>query len=217
MTIMTAKLDSVWLGFSSKVFLIAVAGLCAGVMTSPVHAQSLERTSVAPGGVQTDNISTRPVISAGGAFVVFASDATNLITGDTNGNKDIFLLERATGAVTRVSVGFGGTEPDGDSGRPVVSTDGRYIAFRSDATNLISLDPNGMRDIFCTIATWVPRRSSAAWRPVSVATAAATVHPFRQTVVTLPTAPRRATSSPVTRMRPMMFSCSIATPARRRV
>ncbi len=127
--------------------MVAMYGL-AVMFAMPARGQSIERVNVGAGGVQTDKSSKRPMVSGDGAFVVFSSNATNLIPGDTNLSKDIFLVERATGTVARVSVGPGGVESNGDSGRPTISADGRYIAYRSDATNLIAIDNNATRDIF---------------------------------------------------------------------
>jgi len=108
------------------------------------------RVSVATGGTQADNNSLTPSISGDGRFIAFASDATNLIGAgnDTNGVRDIFLHDRQTNVTTRVSVDSGGAQADNNSRNPAISADGRFIAFSSDATNLIGTDTNGFRDIF---------------------------------------------------------------------
>jgi len=108
------------------------------------------RVSVATGGTQADNNSLTPSISNDGRFITFASDATNLIGAgnDTNGVRDIFLHDRQTNVTTRVSVDSGGAQADNNSQNPAISADGRFIAFSSDATNLIGTDTNGFRDIF---------------------------------------------------------------------
>ncbi len=108
------------------------------------------RVSVASDGTQADNNSRTPDISDDGRFIAFASDATNLIGAgnDTNGMTDIFLHDRQTNVTTRVSVDSGGAEADDNSQNPAISADGRFIAFSSDATNLIGTDTNGFRDIF---------------------------------------------------------------------
>jgi len=108
------------------------------------------RVSIDSGGAQADNNSQNPAISADGRFIVFSSDATNLIGTDTNGFRDIFLHDRLTGVTTRVSVASDGTEGDNNSQTPSVSSDGRFVAFASDATNLLGAggDTNGFTDIF---------------------------------------------------------------------
>ena len=87
-------------------------------------------------------------MSADGRFVAFESDASNLVAGDNNGSRDVFVHDRQTGTTTRVSVGTGGTQGNGDSVEADVSPDGRYVAFRSDATNLVIGDTNNAEDIF---------------------------------------------------------------------
>ncbi|MDQ1517760.1 MAG: hypothetical protein QOE80_3590 [Actinomycetota bacterium] len=82
--------------------------------------------------------SQRPTISADGRFVAFWSSADNLVSGDTDQHTDAFLVDRQTGTTTLISKGFQGAQADGDSKRPTVSRDGRYVAFESAATNLIA-------------------------------------------------------------------------------
>ena len=87
-------------------------------------------------------------ISADGRFVVFASWASNLVPGDTNGTKDIFVRGMRSGITTRVSVATDGTQGNGWSGDSAISADGRYVAFDSWATNLAAGDTNHKPDIF---------------------------------------------------------------------
>ena len=89
-----------------------------------------------------------PVFSPDGRSVVFQSDATNLVAGDTNGTSDIFIKELANGSVTRLSTTVGGEQANGGSGGPVFSPDGRSLAFASAATNLVTGDANGAWDVF---------------------------------------------------------------------
>ena len=80
--------------------------------------------------------------------MAFQSDASNLVTGDTNGEGDVFVHDRQTGQTTRVSVASDGTEANASSSGPDLSDDGRYVAFSSSATNLVSGDTNGNADVF---------------------------------------------------------------------
>ncbi|MEN6644398.1 MAG: FlgD immunoglobulin-like domain containing protein, partial [Armatimonadia bacterium] len=106
------------------------------------------RVSVATGGAQGDLDSGYPSISADGRFVAFVSDSTNLVSGDTNGDEDVFVRDRTTGQTTRVSVATGGAQGNNSSSGPSISADGRYVAFMSSASNLVAGDTNGCRDVF---------------------------------------------------------------------
>ena len=134
------------------------------VFVRDLLAGTTERVSVASDGTQGNNPSWHPAISADGSYVVFDSDATNLVTPDTNAKRDVFLRDRAHSATFRISVGVGGTQTDGDSSNPVISANGGKIAFSSSATNLVNGDTNGFTDVF------VYDRSTQAITRVSVAT-----------------------------------------------
>ncbi|WP_198680744.1 TolB family protein [Lentzea terrae] len=100
-----------------------------------------------------------PALSADGRFVAFVSSATNLVAGDTNGADDVFVTDMRTGRVERVS---GGNGPA--FGSPVLSADGRYVAFRSEASTLVEGDTNGVADVFLTdrVSGVVTRISTSA-------------------------------------------------------
>lgn len=109
------------------------------------------RVSVSSTGEQANDHSSSfgdMGISGDGRYVTFHSNATNLVAGDTNGVQDIFVHDRNTGATTRVSVNSDGTQANGSSAVPTLSADGRYVLFRSDATNLVPNDTNGATDVF---------------------------------------------------------------------
>ncbi|MPV87013.1 TolB family protein [Ostreibacterium oceani] len=108
------------------------------------------RVSVDSSGVEGDDYSQIPSISADGRYVAFYSDATNLVTGDTNGAQDIFVHDTQTGVTTRFSVDSNDLESNNGSYNPSISADGRYVAFDSFATNLVADDTNGRRDVFST-------------------------------------------------------------------
>lgn len=117
--------------------------------------QSIELISASEDGLQADNSSSLPEISADGNFVVFASIATNLIPNDDNnfcgsdkqGNcQDIFLYNTVTKSIKAISVNSDGELGNGDSDIPSISGDGRYVVFSSSATNLIANDRNNYCD-----------------------------------------------------------------------
>lgn len=86
--------------------------------------------------------------SADGRYVVFASDATNLVNGDTNASTDIFLRDTLSQTTIRVSVSNSSLESNGASTQPRISSDGAYIVFKSEASNLVNFDNNSATDIF---------------------------------------------------------------------
>jgi Tol biopolymer transport system component len=90
----------------------------------------------------SDGASLAPTISADGRHVTFQSGATNLVPGDTNGVWDVFVWDRLTGTIARI------TDGDGDSSNPAISSDGGSIAFWSEAGNLVAGDTNAVQDVF---------------------------------------------------------------------
>jgi hypothetical protein len=105
--------------------------------------------SVGFDGSEANGASRSPSVTAGGRFVAFASDATNLVPGDANGWSDIFVRDTCIGAAspcspatTRVSVGPRGEEANGSSSAPAIDPAGRFVAFDSLATNLTPQDPS---------------------------------------------------------------------------
>src|SRR5204863_383210 len=130
---------------------VAVVWLVSlGSAASPqARAASTERVSVDGAGNQGNGDSQDTAISADGRFVAFYSVASNLVPGDTNGKADVFVRDRQTGATEQASVDSAGTtEANGDSFYPQISADGNFVAFRSDASDLVTGDTNGVSDIF---------------------------------------------------------------------
>ena len=117
-------------------------------LASMASAQVTRRASLGANSAEGNGASHYASVSADGRFVAFASGASNLVPGDTNGQYDIFVRARLTGAVERVSVGPLGAQADGGSLVPALSADGRYVAFWSVATNLVSGDTNAADDVF---------------------------------------------------------------------
>jgi len=112
-------------------------------------AGTTEMASVDAAGQEGDLDSWEPSISADGRYVAFFSYAANLVSGDTNGDADIFVRDRLTGTTERVSVDSSGAQATGgDSQACSISGDGRFVAFLSGATNLVPGDTNGLADIF---------------------------------------------------------------------
>jgi Tol biopolymer transport system component len=106
------------------------------------------KVSVASDGRPANGNSYSPAISADGRFVAFASEATNLVRGDTNGDTDVFVHDLVTGRTARVSVASNGAQAEGDAYTPSISGDGRFVAFATDAANLDPGDGNGASDVF---------------------------------------------------------------------
>jgi hypothetical protein len=88
------------------------------------------------------------MLSGDGRYVVFQSEASNLVANDTNVSWDVFVHDRQTATTSRVSLSSGGTQSNNRSLRPVLSVDGRYVAFYSLASNLVAGDTNGTHDVF---------------------------------------------------------------------
>ncbi len=144
--------DGQFVAFSSQATNL-VAGDTNGREDIFVHDRqtgATERVSVSTAGLQANNASRSFTfaMSGNGRFVAYGSSATNLVTGDTNGQRDIFVFDRLTGTTERVSVATGGTEADDGSDEMSVSADGTFVAFGSDATNLVGDDTNGFEDVF---------------------------------------------------------------------
>ena len=99
-------------------------------------------------GAGNDGDSRAPSVSSSGRFVAFESAASTIIGSDTNGRYDVFLHDRKTGKTRPISknrLGFLGNNGSND---PDVSADGRFVAFRSNASNLVLNDTNNDSDIF---------------------------------------------------------------------
>jgi Tol biopolymer transport system component len=129
-----------------------------------------ERVSVASDGAEANGeaaipstSSFAPAISGDGRYVAFSSQAFDLVPGDTNFFRDVFVHDRATGTTERVSTASDGAEANSSSGTPVISADARYVAFPSGASNLVPGDGNGAWDVFVhDRATGTTQRVSTA-------------------------------------------------------
>ena len=149
---------------------------CIGAPLTPACTPTTTRVSEATGGTEVIGSSREPAVSADGRFVVFTSNAPTLVGSDGNGADDIFLRDTCQGAgvgctptTERVSVDTVEGDPSARSERPVISGNGRYVVFRSFATDLIVSDTNGITDIFLRdTCTGVPSGCTPATTRVSV-------------------------------------------------
>ncbi len=138
----------------SKFALVVCAGVAAGGVaraqgiTTVESVDSVGNPGIGSSGSDFNEGDQGVALSADGAFVAFASKATRLVAGDTNGRWDVFVHDRATGVTERVSVDSSGAEANADSRFPALSADGRIVVFESAATNLVAGDTNGRSDLF---------------------------------------------------------------------
>lgn len=154
--------DIAWGQISSDgrfvVFLSGASNLVSGdtngftdVFVRDLTAGTTERVSLSSAGAQANGqsaITMGGAISWNGRYVVFTSSATNLVTGDTNAQDDVFVRDRLLGTTTRVSISTQGAQANSFIGNGVCSHGGRYVFFDSDATNLVTGDTNASTDIF---------------------------------------------------------------------
>lgn len=106
------------------------------------------RVSVSSTGGQANGHSSTVALSANGRFVAFFSVADNLVPADTNDPADVFVRDRWTGTTTLVSVPAAGGVADGPSFGSAISADGRYVAFLSQAPNMVSPSPGTIGHIY---------------------------------------------------------------------
>jgi Tol biopolymer transport system component len=90
----------------------------------------------------------RPSVSSDGSVIVYESSTSNAVPGDTNDSNDVFAFDVATGVTSRISVDSHGTQANGYSHRPMVSSDGSTIVYESSASNLVPGDTNERTDVF---------------------------------------------------------------------
>jgi Tol biopolymer transport system component len=133
------------------------------IFVKDLQTGTTKRISVASDGTQGNNYSGNASISADGHYVAFESEATNLVSGDTNRARDIFVKDLQTGTTKRISVASDGTQGNYSFYNASISADGRYVAFESGASNLVSGDTNGVYDIFVKdLQTGTTQRISVA-------------------------------------------------------
>ena len=123
-------------------------GVASNIVSATPTGSETTRVSVDSSGTQGNGRSGSPSTSADGRYVAFYSAASNLVSGDTNDTWDVFVHDRSAGITTRVSVDSSGTEGNDTSRNLSISADGRYVAFQSESSNLVSGDTNALGDIF---------------------------------------------------------------------
>jgi len=117
--------------------------------TKIIDAQEvITRINVTSKGNEANTHSFAPSISGDGRYVAFQSDATNLVTYDSNRFTDVFLHDRYTNQIKLISRNLAGKSANFKSTFPVISQEGHYVVFQSDASDLVADDINQMRDIF---------------------------------------------------------------------
>lgn len=109
---------------------------------------TLTRMSVNGSGTEGNAPSSLPVLSGDGRYVTFTSIANNLVAGDANGMPDQFVYDRVAGTLTLLSLTTAGAQGNLPSGPGVLSGDGRYLCFSSQATNFDTNDTNGLPDLY---------------------------------------------------------------------
>jgi Tol biopolymer transport system component len=135
------------------VFAVLVAAVVAAGLTGPMRAAagvvaSSVPVSLSSAGAQGSGSSCCGVVSGDGSLVAFNSVATNLVAHDTNRVQDVFVRDVAGAKTRRISVSSDGGQANGPSRIDDISSDGRYIVFRSAATNLVPRDTNHHVDVF---------------------------------------------------------------------
>jgi len=110
--------------------------------------RAAEAVNVGPGGEEANGDAMPDAMTRDGRFVVFSSNASNLVPGDTNDHQDVFLRDRLLGTTTRVSVTAIGEQANLSSWCGTITSDRRFIAFSSWASNLVPGDTNGKQDVF---------------------------------------------------------------------
>jgi hypothetical protein len=156
-------------------------GVIADIFVYDTQTKTFELISKDSKGVQGNDLSYFPAISADGNVIAFSSAASNLVAKDTNNSADVFVHNRETGKTTRVSVSSTGTEGTmgiGSTGTLDISADGRYVVFSSPSSNLASNDTNTTEDIFLhDIKTATTTAVSAIVRDTPTSVSSKSTHP----------------------------------------
>ena len=117
-------------------------------MNNQQSTNSIKRISLASNGVESNGYSSGVSIADDGRYIIFSSDATNLVPNDTNNSTDIFIYDRTNQTVELINIAPNNTEADAPVSIGSISGNSRYITFASNASNLVANDTNQQRDIF---------------------------------------------------------------------
>lgn len=124
---------------------------CSDIYVLDRNTESIQRISVSDLGNQANDSCWEPLISPEGRFVTFFSSASNLVSNDTNESSDIFIYDRQNRYLKRLSTNPWGIEANMGSYEFTPVVDGRYVAYSSEASNLVSDDSNNEDDVFLAI------------------------------------------------------------------
>jgi Tol biopolymer transport system component len=164
-----------WLAADGRlvVFQSSASNLVAGddnsardIFVHDLNTQQTTRVSVASNRTEANGSSSVATLSGDGRFVAFGSTVTNLVSGDINGLEDVFLHDRTTGTTMRVSESLAGVQGDGASSYPALSLDGRFVAFASGASTLVSGDSNARGDVFLYDQGSLTELQPVLWLPL---------------------------------------------------
>jgi Tol biopolymer transport system component len=143
----TLSPDGRFVAFGS--WIKSATGPSLGLFLHNMATGTTERIDVSDAGAPSNGLTFFMCsISAGGRYVAFASQASNLVPGDTNNTWDIFVHDRTLNTTRRISVSAAGAQSNGESAYPAISSDGHTVVFISAASNLIPNDTNGQMDVF---------------------------------------------------------------------
>ena len=117
--------------------MLAVATPALGQTPGQITRESVDALGGGPFSQRSFGQAGKAAVSADGRVIAFQSDASDLVPGDTNQATDVFVRDRATGVLQRVSMTWNGMEGRGDSKCPSLSADGRWVAFASRAWNMV--------------------------------------------------------------------------------
>jgi Tol biopolymer transport system component len=136
-------------------------------VAAEVRAQAIERISVSSAGVEANDSSERPRMSADGRYVAFVSRASNLVAGDTNGFADVFVRDRVLQTTELVSVGNAGQSTTSNVAYDLrISDDGRYVLFGANGLDPADTDANPdvyLRDRLLGTTTWITTSNLNEW------------------------------------------------------
>jgi Tol biopolymer transport system component len=142
--------DGRFIAFESRAWNLVVGDTNGetDIFVRDVVTGATTRVSIGPAGVQSNDESFFPTISGDGRYVAFESLATNLVVGDTNAKQDVFVHDRHTGTTSLVSRHTTGAIANSHCWGQKISADGRFVAFTSQASNLVDDDFNNRLDVF---------------------------------------------------------------------